>query len=184
MEQQENAPTLVNHALKWGVISGAIGIVIYVLLYVVDYTLMVNWKFGLLGLAIGLGIVIFATIDYRKSVGGYLSYGKAWQHGFVVLATSGIITLIFMMILYFVVDPELPQKLTDTTLDNTREMMEGFGMPADQIDGEVEKARERTENQFKIGGMALGYGIQLIVFAVVALITAIFGRRNPPVDQM
>lgn len=183
MEQQEKG-TMFNHAIKWGVINGAIGILIYVILYVVDYSLMVNWKFGIVGLLIGLTLISYATVDYRNSIGGYLSYGKAWQHGFVAFAISGIISMIFLALLYNVIDTELPAKLTETTLDNTREMMAGFGMPEDQIDGEVEKARERTENQFKIGGQALSYGISLIIFAILACVTAIFGKRNPPVDQM
>ena len=184
MEQEEKANTLFSHAIKWGVINGAISIVIYVILYVVDYSLMVNWKFGIVGLLIGVTLISYATVDYRNSIGGYLSYGKAWQHGFIAFATGGLISMIFMALLYNVIDSELPAKLTEVTLDNTREMMEGFGMPADQIDGEVEKARERTENQFKIGGQALGFAISLVVFAILALVTAIFGRRNPPVDQM
>jgi hypothetical protein len=63
-------------------------------------------------------------------------------------------------------------------------MMENFGAPADQIDSEVEKARGRTENQFKIGGMAFGYLIQLVVFAVLACITGAIAKKNPPLDQM
>lgn len=184
MEEQEKTPTLVNHALKWGVINGAIGIFLYVILYVVDYALMVNWKLGLVGLAVGLSVIIYATIDYRKSIGGFLSYGKAWQYGFVAFAVGGLVIILFQMLLYNLIDSELPQKLTDVSIENQRSMMEGFGMPSDQVDREVEKARGRTENQFKIGGMALGFLIQLVVFAVLALITAIFGRKNPPVDQM
>lgn len=184
MEQQENTPTLLNHALKWAIINGALGIVIFVILYVIDYSLMVNWRFALVGLAIGLTVVIYGGIEYRKSVGGFLSFGKAWQHGFLVFAIAGIVSLIFMAVLYYVIDPELPGKLTEVSLENQREMMGNFGMPPEQVDAEVEKARERTENQFKIGGMGLGYLIQLVIYSILALITGLFVRKNPPVDQM
>jgi hypothetical protein len=88
------------------------------------------------------------------------------------------------MLLYFVIEPSLPEQLTEASLDNARAMMENFGADADSIDAEVEKARERTENQFKVSGMAMGYGISLIISAVLSTITALFGRKNPPMDQM
>lgn len=184
MEQEEKAPTLFNHALKWGIISGAISIVIFVALYVINYALMVNWKFAIVGLLIGLTIVSYAGVDYRKQIGGLMPYGQAWQHGFLTFAVSGLISILFSLLLYNVIDTELPQKLTDVSMETTREMMEGFGMPADQIDSEVEKAKARTENQFKPGGMAIGYLIQLVIFAILALVTALFARKNPPQDQM
>jgi len=184
MEQEEKAPSFLNHAAKWGIINGAIGIFIYVILYVVDYSLMVNWKFGIVGLVIGVSVISYAVVDYRNSIGGFLSYGKAWQYSFVAFAIGGIISTIFMILLYNVIDTELPAKLVDVSMDNARSMMENFGMPADQVDTEVEKTRERTENQFKITGTLMGYGISLVIFAILSCVTAIFGRRNPPVDQM
>lgn len=184
MEEQEKAPTLINHALKWGIITGAASIVLVVILYVVDYTIMVQFKFLLLSLAISLGLVSYAAIEYRKSVGGYLPFGKAWQVSWITFVISGLIYTVFASLLYFVIDPELPAKLVDASLENARAMMENFGAPEDQIDAEVEKARARTENQFTPGGMAMGFGISLIIYAVLALITALIGRKNPPIDQM
>jgi hypothetical protein len=178
------APTLLNHALKWGSILGGISVFLIVVLYAVDYTMMVQLKFLLVSILISLGTVIYAGIDYRKSVGGFLDFGKAWQHNFVMFAVSGLIYTVFSILLYFVIDPSLPEQLVEASMDNTRAMMEGFGTPADQIDTEVEKARERTEGQFKLGGMAMGYGISLIVYAVLSTITALFARKNVPMDQM
>jgi hypothetical protein len=183
MEQQEQ-PSLLNHALKWGFICGAVTIVFTVLLYVIDYSLMVQIKFALIGLVIGLGLVSYAGIEYRKAVGGFLPFGKAWQVSFITFAVSGLIYVLFNMLLYFVIDPELPSKLVDAAVENQRAMMENFGAPADQIDGELEKARGRTENQFKFGGMLMGYGISLIIYTVLSLITGLIARKNPPMDQM
>jgi hypothetical protein len=150
----------------------------------VDYSFLVQFKFLLFAILCTLAVVSYAAVDYRKASGGFLSYGKAWQVSYVTLVVSGVVYTLFSMLMYFVIDTELPNKLVEASLDNAREMMENFGAPADQIDTEVEKARTRTENQFTPGGMAMGFGIQLIVYAVLALITALFGRKNPPVDQM
>ena len=179
-ENSTPAPTLMQHAIRWGMITAAVSIIFTMLLYVIDYTLMVQIKFALFGLLMYMGITIYAGIDYRKSGDGFLAYGKAFQHGFIIFALSGLIVTIFNVLLYNVVDTELPQKLVDASIENTRAMMEGFGTPEDKMDEALEQAKENTAGQFTIGGQAKGYLIMLVVSAVMALITAIFVRKNKP----
>ena len=181
-ETSSQNPSLINHAVKWGLISAAISIIITLLLYVVDYTLMVQLKFLFFSLAIYLGLVIYAGIDYRKSVGGYLDFGKAFLHGFIVFALSGLVSTIFSILLYTVIDPELPTKLVDASMENTRAMMENFGAPADSIDEALEKAKADTEKRFTVGGMAIGYIWAVAVSAILALITGLIVRKRQPVE--
>ena len=183
MEETNQQPTLVNHAVKWGAICGALSIFFTIMLYIIDYTMMVQLKFLFSFLAVYLGVTIYAGINYRGLQGPYLPYGKAFLHGFIVLAVSGLIATFWNAILYNLVDTELPQKLVDASMENTRAMMENFGAPADTIDTELAKAEERTRNQFTLSGQALGYGIILIVSAVMALISSIFVKRNEPISM-
>lgn len=178
------APTFMNHAIRWGAITAAVSVILTMLLYAVDYTLMVQLKILFIFLAIYFGIVIYAGLEYRKSIGGFMPYGKAFQHGYLIFIISGLIATIFSMLLYFVIDTELPQKLTDASIENTREMMEGFGAPEDAIDNALEQAKEATAEQFTVTGIALGYIRILVVSAVMALISALFVRKNQPVELM
>lgn len=180
MESEEKAPTLVSNAARWGLISGIVSIVLSVLMYVVDYTLMVQLKVLFISLAVYMGITIYAGIDYRKSIGGFIPFGKAFQHAFLIFAISGFIASVFSILLNHVIDPELPQKLTDAALENQRAMMENFGAPEDAIEKGLEEARVRTENQYKISGIAMGYVFILIFSAVMALITSLVVRKNQP----
>jgi hypothetical protein len=113
-----------------------------------------------------------------------VSYGKAFQHGFVLLAVAGVISTVFMILLYTVIDTELPAKLTDVTIQNTEKMMESFGMPEDQMDKAMEDARERAVGQFSAIGSIKSYGFGLIFYAIVSLITSIFVKRNQPEEMM
>jgi hypothetical protein len=182
MTQTEEPVTLQSHVIKWGLIVGAVSIVLTILLYVIDYTLMVQLKTLFVMLLIYLGITIYAGIDYRNSIGGFLPYGKAFVHGFLVLAISALVATLFSMILYNVIDTELPQKLTDASLENTREMLTNFGTPEDAIDQALEDARSRTENQFTITGQLIGFASILFFSAIMALISAIFVKKNQPVE--
>ena len=182
MEEKET-PSLFQHALKWGLIVGAISIALTCVAYAVDYALLANWKFGIFVIVLFIGLAIYAGINYRGETGGFIVYGKAFQHAFIMMAISGLISTAFTILLYTVIDPELPAKLTDVAIENAEAMMKNFGMPEDQMDKAMEDARKRTENQFSVSGLAMGYGIGLIIYAVLSLITSIFVRKNPP-DEM
>jgi len=173
-------PTLMSHAIRWGMITAAVSIIYTMLLYVIDYTLMVQLKFLFLALLVYFGIVIYAGLDYRKSIGGFLSYGKAFQHGFIILALSGLISSIFSLLLYFVIDPELPEKLVDASIENTRAMMESFGAPEESMDEALEKARESTADQFTVVGTLKSYIMIAVFSAIMALISSLFVRKNQP----
>jgi len=178
--EEEKAPTLISHGTRWGLISGIISIVLSILLYVIDYTLMVQLKILFLSLVVYMGIAIYAGIDFRKSTGGFITYGKAFQHAMIIFAISGLIASVFSILLNHVIDPELPQKLTDAALENQRVMMENFGAPPDAIEKGLEEARVRTENQYKISGIAMGYIFILVFSAIMALITSLVVRKNQP----
>ncbi len=182
--EETTTQTLTEHAIRWAVIMAGISIALTIVLYIVDYTLMVQLKFLFISLLIYMGITVYAGIDYRNSIGGFMPYGKAFQHGFFILALSGLISTLFGLLLYHVIDPELPQKLIDASVDNARAMMEKFGMPEDKMDEALEKARADTADRFTLLGQLKGY-IWIAVFsAVMALITSIFVKKNQPVEMM
>jgi hypothetical protein len=174
----------VKNALRFGAIIGLVSIGTTVLLYAIDYTLMVQLKVLFILLALYIGLVIYGGINYRKQIGGYLSYGKAFQHGFISLVVGGIIGTLFSIILYNVIDTELPQKLTDATVENTEAMMRGFGTPEDQIDIQMEKVRQETPERFTALGLVKQFGWGLIFNAVMAAITSIFVKRKEPEEVM
>lgn len=184
MEQTQpltDAPvTPYNHAVRFGSILGIIAIVLTLLTYALDYTLLADWKVGLFFLILFLGYVIYAGINYRNSIGGVLGYGKAFQHGFIVLAVAGIINTIFNIILHTAIDPDLAQNLTDATVEKTVAMLEGFGMPSDKIDEQVEKMRDEMPERFTFTGQLISYLWALIVYAVVSAITSLFVKKNEP----
>lgn len=187
METQQTeetaAPTMINHAVKYGVILGGVSIALTIIVYALNFALMAEIKFLVLILVIGLGTVIYAGINYRNEIGGFMPYGKAFMHGFMVLAVSGIIGTIFNIVLYTIVDPELGQKMVDVIVQNTEEMMAGFGAPQSTIDQTIEGQRAEMPDQFTAVGLMLGYLKALIFYCIIALITSLFVKRNVPVEM-
>src|SRR5688572_26912000 len=118
MEQTET-PNLFKHAARMGAIGGGIGILFTILIYVADIRLMADWKIGIFFLLFYLGYVIYAGIQFRKESGGYLSYGKAFQHGYITLIVGGFISTLFSIILFHVIDPSIPETLTQASIEKT-----------------------------------------------------------------
>ena len=181
MEETTQPQSLLKHALRWALITGGVSMVLTMLLYSIDYTVMIQLKVLFISLAIYFSITVYAGIDYRKSIGGFLGYGKAWQHGFIVLAVSGFVATLFSLVLYNIIDPELPEKLVDASIENTRAIMEKFGTPEDAMDDALEKARENTAKQFTVSGSLLSYITIAIFSAIMALISALIVENKAEV---
>lgn len=181
MEEEKSPTTLLNHSIRWGLIVGLVSGVLSLLYYAIDYALMADWKVGLFSMAIYIGFTIYAGINFRNETGPYLSFGKAYQHGFIVFAVSGFIATLVGILLFQVIDTELAGKVTEVALEKTEEMMNNFGAPQSQIDQAMIDTKERMENQYTILGQLKGYGIILIVSAVLALITGLIVRKSEPV---
>ena len=180
MENENATPSFMNHAGKHALILGGISVVLTLAAYAIDYTLLAAMSFLLISLAIYIGYGIYAGINYRNEIGGYLSFGKAFQHGFVVFAVSALVSTIFNILLYTVIDPELPAKVTEAAMENAEKMMAGFGMPEDQMEEALEKTKEDTIKRYTAGGLAMSYGFTLIGCAIFALISGAIAKRKEP----
>jgi hypothetical protein len=189
MEEQQNEEVQekkspIQHALKWGLIVGVIGAILTLLLYVMGPEYMVKWWVGLISLALFIGLVIYGGITYRNEIGGYMDFGPAFMHGFITLAIAGIVGTIFNLVLYTVVDPNLPEALTEATVEQAMSMAEGFGAPAEALEEAAENARTQAEGQFSATGLVKQYFIGLIIYAVLALITGLIVRRKEKVSDV
>ena len=183
MEENAQSPSLMSHAVRSGVILAAISIVITLVVYLIDASMLVSFWMILL-LLVSLALVIYFGIQYRNQVGGFIGFGSAWKHGFFTLAIAGLIGTLFNLLLYNVIDPELPAYLTDVAAENAETMTRNFGGDQSVIDQAVEDTRERTKKGFTAVGLFTNFGIALIVYAVIALITGAIVKKNNPEEAI
>ncbi len=176
-----NQPTLISHGIKFGAILSALSTIIVLGLYAVDYTIMATLGFVLIVIAIGIGFVIYAGINYRKSIGGYIPYGQAFLHCLIVLGVSGLISMAFNFILYNVIDPELPQRLSEIIIANQEDLLTNFNTPQRDIDIKIAEMKEDVPNNFTTVGLILGYFKAYIGYIIIALIAGLIVRKNKPV---
>lgn len=176
-------PSPFAHALKSGLYVGIINALLTIILYVVDPTILANFGVGFGIILLNFVLVIVFGIQYRKEVGGYLSFGQAFLHGFLTFAVAGLIGILFNVLLYTVIDPDLPEVIAAAAMENTAEMLEGMGMAAGDIDAAMAEAEASTLDQYSVAGMLMSYVWALIIYAIVALITGLIVKKNEPVEN-
>jgi hypothetical protein len=181
MENSENSSSsFLPHAAKNGLILGFVSILMYVIVYVVDLSMMADWKFGVFSFVLFCGLAVYFGIGYRTEIGGFISYGDAFKYSFVMLGVSSLIGLVFQMLLFNVIDPELPQTLTRVMIENQEKMLSGFGMDPAAIDGVIEKMEKDLPANYSFVGQLKSSWAIVVASAIFAAIASIFIKKNEP----
>ena len=123
-----------------------------------------------------MGIVSVAKA--KDILEGFISFKQAFTAYFVTVAIGVLISVVFNIILFVFIDPEAAQQLQQQIIDNTVNMMEGFGAPADAIAEQVDKME--SQNQFSLGTQLMSIAWQLLIYAVIGLIVAAIMKKSNP----
>lgn len=185
MEDLQNPPqTPFQAAVRPGITIGLISVVLTFLAYFIDSSLLAAGWFGLLSFVLFFILVIFFGRQYRNELGGFMTFGSAFNFSFITMVISGLISIIGTILLYQVIDPALPSVLADQVMENTLATMEKFGASADDMPAEqLDEMRKSMEEGFSSSGQLKSFGFGLIFYAILSLITgAILKKRDKSLD--
>ncbi|NVJ84906.1 MAG: DUF4199 domain-containing protein [Algoriphagus sp.] len=180
----EERQTPVQAAIRPGLTIGLISVALTYVAYFVDSTMLASGWFGLVALVLFFVLIIYFGRQYRTEIGGFMSFGTAFNFAFITMIVSGLVSLVGQLLLFHVIDPALPGVLADQSVENTLEIMERFGASADSLPPEqLDEIRTRTMENFSLTGQIKNFGIGLIIYAIIALILgAILKKRDKSLD--
>lgn len=169
----------MNNALIWALIN----IIIFLLVYYASPSLMGNFAYGFIQLAIAIGLAIYFTLDLRKKIGGYWSFREALGHIFLMFMVQAIVVTLFTTVFGKWIEPSYADTMREISLNATTRMAETFSSDQEQIDKIIEEAEKNIEKQVNPGFMDVlkGLAIAAIFYFIGALIFAAIFKRNPPV---
>lgn len=167
-------------AMKKGAILGFIHIFLFLILYYAMPSKLTGFSYIGLILVLNIFYTAYQTIQYRKELGGYIEFGAAFKYGFVLLATNGLLNILFAA-LFIMVEPAYPAQMAQSQLDTSVYWAQKMGAPENAI----EKMRddfnfEEMEKRFSISGLLFSFGVGLIFYAIGACITALISRKREP----
>ena len=182
MNEQAQSP--IQSAVRPGIILGLVSLVLTYVAYFIDAALLTAWYYSLGILVLFFGLIIYFGKEYRKEVGGFMSFGTAFNFSFFAILISGVVGLIGNLLLFQVIDPTLPQVLGDLTFEAQLKMMEGFGGNPDSLPAEtLEEMRQASASSFTLAGQLKAFGFGLITYAIIALILgAILKKKDKSLD--
>ena len=182
MNEQAQSP--IQSAVRPGIILGLVSLVLTYVAYFIDSSYLASGYFGLVALVLFFALIIYFGKEYRNELGGFMSFGTAFNFSFFTILISGLIGLVGSILLFHVIDPSLPQVLGEITFESQLEMMEKFGASPDSLAPEVlDDMREASASNFTLIGQLKGFGIGLIAYAIIALILgAILKKKDKSLD--
>jgi len=184
MNEEEKKSLINQQSVKNGLIAGGIYIVLSLVLYIIDPLLPYTNTFIPLGLGLGiLTLVIVLAIDIRKKIGGYWSFGEAYRSLIITSLFVCILSIIYGFIMFKFVNPDLPSKIKDATVEKVTASLEKSGMEQARIDDTIQKYlgpdfEARLQPTFK--NISTNLGIGLLVYAIIDLIIAAIIKKSPP----
>ena len=168
----------ISVAAPHGVYAALGSFVLMLSVYLIQIEWMVEWWVSLSSTALNLVFMFVACSAFRK-VQGKATFGEAWSVSMVASGVAALVGMLLSMVLFFVIDPALPQLLVELSMDQSREMMESFGMSGAMVEVQMDEARTQVEAAFTPGGMAKNTVWALAFWAVLSLIVAAIMKRAP-----
>lgn len=167
----ENQPSVMSVALKYGLIT-ALVTVVYTLILMVSDLGDNRWLSSLSYIILITGIVS-AMKQYKASNYGYMSYGQGLGIGTVISGIFGLLSGIFTWIYTSYVDPEYMERMM---LKQEAAMLEQ-GLSQEQIDAGMAMAQNFQGPVIMILGATIGAVIIGFVFSLI--ISAIMKNNRP-----
>ena len=168
---EEKAVSIWKSTLTTGVYIAIVMILLSVVFYVTGNPFSKVSQY--LTYPIMIGGVIWAQLNYKKALGGTLTYGQGVASGVLALTFASLISSIYSFVLFKFIDPSLTEQLRIFTEE---QIIKQGRVPEEQLEMAVNMATKfQTPTMMLILGPLGGAFMGLII----SLITSIFMKKNP-----
>ena len=171
LETAENEKPMWKHAVTYGLYFAVAYILISVVVYITGAmnSKPVTWITNIVMIV----AIILIQIHYRKTLGGFISYGQSVGIAVLSMLMAAVPIAIYTYALYKFIDPAL----LDQIKMMTEEQMVNRGMPEEQLDAAL-----AMSSKFQTPGIiAFSQFFNLpLTGVIIGLITSIFIKKQSP----
>jgi len=123
-----------------------------------------------------IGVLSFGLINYKKSIGGYISFGKSFQYGILFSLIVVLLSTVFAYIKFSFINPEIIELIQI----KQREAMEQAGnMSDEQIEQAMSWAKKFTSaNALTI----IGFFVGSFFYTIISLVLAAIVKKDKPME--
>lgn len=167
-------------ALQPGLILAAFLIVLSLISWMMEPTMMLGIVVGSLTFLGAIGLMIYFGVRFRKEQGGFISFKTIFVLLFLTWIIGSVISVVFGIAYTQVADDGYIDRLVESTLESTYGFMEG-NVPEDQIEKQLIEIEKDMRERFTIVGQLTSALWYILFGAVLSLILAAFMKKEEPI---
>ncbi|TVZ51603.1 DUF4199 domain-containing protein [Dokdonia sp. Hel_I_53] len=161
--------------LKYGLLLGIIMILFQVILYVTNNFLAPHWSLGVLSFVIMIAVTVMGLKTFKKANGGFLKLGQALKIGLGIALISGLIGVVWTLVLTQVLEPNYSELALGVVRDQVLEQY------PDMTETQIEQTLSFQENFTKLGFMIpISILFSLFFGFIISLIAGLIMRKDNP----
>jgi len=165
------------NGVSYGIITGIVSALITTSIYSIDLNLFVKWWLGIIIFLVYIIIGIVLLSKTKKELKGIFSFKEAFTTYFISAVIGILISVVFNILLFNVIDPSAKDTLNDILIKYNVEMLQKFNSPSSVINETVKKMQEN--NQFSTIELIKGSVYSIIGSALFGLLMALIFKSKP-----
>jgi len=166
---------LKNHILQYGSILGGISVVFGLMLYSLEMHYQNDTNVTIVSLVITIGVIAFAQFNYRTDNEGFMSLSQGIKIGLGMAAISGIINVLYFLVLSNIIDPEMMNKAIEVGMN---EFLDQNPEASEELIEQVKDMQENFTGALTSSSVMIIFS--LLTGLVISLVTGLFLKRNRP----
>ncbi len=164
------------NGITFGVLIGIVSALITATIYAIDLNLFASWWIGMSSILIYLILGIILLSKTKKEIKTIFTFKDAFTTYFIAAVVGILISVLFNVLLFNVIDPSAKETLHEITMKITSNMMQKFGAPASAINEALAKMRET--NPYSTIELLKGSVFSIIFSSIFGLILAAFFKTR------
>jgi hypothetical protein len=165
-------------AINMGLYLGLTLTLLITVIYAIDLNLFTESWIGIVNVLLITVFGVLSATQFKKTLSGFISFKLAFTSFFIAVVIGFMISTLFNLLLFNVIDVEAKTILSENVIKYTVEMMQEFGAKAADINKVVEDMR--ASDSFGVAGQLKGFFFNIIFYSIIGLVCSLIIKRVPP----
>ena len=163
------------YILQYGALLGGISVVFGLMLFSLDMHYQNDKSATIVSILITIGVIAFAQYSYRKDNEGFLSLSQGIKMGLGMAAISGLVNIVYFLVLSNVLDPEMMNKALEMGMN---EFLDQNPEASQDMINQLESMQEKFSGPV----LTSSFIIILSLFSglIISLITGLIFSKSRP----
>lgn len=170
---ETSTPKIGKFSLNYGLILGGLGVVFALMLFISDAHVSQSPVNSIISVVMSIAVIFWGILNFRKANQGLLSVGQAVKLGAGIALVSGIISVIWLLLLTNVLDPDFITKSVDMQL---AEVAEQGTLTAEQLQQQKEMSLQYWP-AFAYPAILIG---SILIGLVIGLVGGLIFKKAAP----